>query len=62
VEIWQNKRACINPLVVPNDGPYGKVRQWYKQFYNPRDKAPELHERTDGLHVTLDKRSSSVAA
>jgi len=49
-------------MVVPNDGPYGKVRQWYKQFYNPRDKAPDSHTRTNGLHVTLDKRSSSVAA
>ena len=62
VEIWQNKRACINPLVVPNDGPYAKVRQWYKQFYNSRDKAPELQKRSNGLDVTLDKRSANVAA
>lgn len=62
VEIWQSKRACINPMVVPNDGPYGKVRQWYRQFYNPREKSADWHKRTNGLHVTLDKRSSSAAA
>jgi 3-ketosteroid 9alpha-monooxygenase subunit A len=49
-------------LVVPNDGPYGKVRLWYKQFYNPRDQAPDAHKRTNGLYVTLDKRKSSAAA
>jgi 3-ketosteroid 9alpha-monooxygenase subunit A len=62
VEIWQNKKACLNPLVIPSDGPYGKVRTWYKQFYNPRDKTPDLHKRTNGLHVTLDKRSETQAA
>ena len=62
VEIWANKRACLNPLAIPADGPYGKVRQWYKQFYNPRDKAPELQKRSDGLYVTMDKRPGSKAA
>jgi 3-ketosteroid 9alpha-monooxygenase subunit A len=62
VEIWANKRACLNPLAIPADGPYGKVRQWYKQFYNPRDKVPDLQKRSDGLYVTMDKRPGSKAA
>ena len=62
VEIWANKRACLNPLAIPADGPYGKVRLWYKQFFNPRDKAPELQKRSDGLYVTMDKRPGSQAA
>jgi len=62
VEIWANKRACINPLAIPNDGPYGKVRTWYRQFYNPRDKAPGIQSRVNGLTVTLDKRPGSRAA
>jgi 3-ketosteroid 9alpha-monooxygenase subunit A len=62
VEIWQHKRACINPLAIPNDGPYGKLRTWYRQFYNPRDKVAGIQKRANGLHVTLDKRSSTQAA
>jgi 3-ketosteroid 9alpha-monooxygenase subunit A len=62
VEIWANKRACINPLALPADGPYGKVRIWYRQFYNPRDKAPEIQGRVNGLTVTLDKRPGHKAA
>jgi len=62
VEIWANKRACLNPMAVPADGPYGKVRSWYRQFFNPRAKAPEIQGRVNGLVVTLDKRPGSVAA
>lgn len=62
VEIWANKRACINPLAIPKDGPYGKVRQWYKQFFNPRAQATELQSRTNGVHVTLDVRPGKQAA
>ena len=62
VEIWQNKRACINPLAVPKDGPYGKLRTWYRQFYNPRDQAADIQKRSNGLHVTLDNRKTIEAA
>lgn len=57
-EIWANKRACINPLVVPGDGPFGKVRIWYRQFYNPRARAAEFQKRVDGSVVT---RGTSTA-
>ncbi|MFT4054034.1 MAG: Rieske 2Fe-2S domain-containing protein [Novosphingobium sp.] len=62
VEIWANKRACINPLAIPKDGPYGKVRIWYKQFYNPRDKADTIRSRVNGLVVTHDTRPSGIKA
>lgn len=61
-EIWANKRACFNPLAIPKDGPYGKVRLWYKQFFNPREKAPEFQKRVNGMVVTMDKRPGSQAA
>lgn len=61
VEIWANKAPCINPLAVPNDGPYGKVRTWYKQFYNPRSRAQEFQDRVNGVTVTLDHRPSEAA-
>jgi 3-ketosteroid 9alpha-monooxygenase subunit A len=56
VEIWANKRACVNPLAIPADGPFGKVRIWYSQFYNPRDRAGDVHRRVNGLVVTVDTR------
>ena len=62
VEIWANKRACLHPLALPADGPFGKVRTWYRQFYNPRAKAQEIQERVNGLYVTLDKRTGGTAA
>jgi len=62
VEIWNNKRDCFNPMAIPQDGPYGKVRIWYKQFYNPRDRAGEFHKRVNGLVVTMDKRPASKAS
>jgi len=57
VEIWANKRACIKPLAIPADGPFGKVRIWYSQFYNPRARAGEFHKRVNGQVVTIDTRS-----
>ena len=62
VEVWQHKRACINPMSIPSDGPYGKVRRWYKQFFNPRSMAPDLQSRVNGLVVTHDSRPGSKAA
>ena len=51
-EIWSNKRACINPLMVRGDGPFDKLRIWYRQFYNPRARAGEYHARVNGHYVT----------
>lgn len=51
-EIWGNKRACVNPLMVKGDGPFDKLRIWYKQFYNPRARAGEFHARVNGHYVS----------
>ena len=51
-EIWGNKRPCINPMMVRGDGPFDKLRIWYKQFYNPRARAGEFHARVNGSYVT----------
>lgn len=53
VEIWANKEPCFNPMQIPADGPYGKVRIWYRQFYNPIDQAAAVHKRVNGVVVTL---------
>lgn len=49
-DIWNNKRACITPLAVPTDGPFGKVRIWYRQFYNPRSEAAKFQARANGVY------------
>ena len=51
-EIWSNKRPCINPMMVKGDGPFDKLRIWYRQFYNPRARAAEFQSRVDGHYVT----------
>lgn len=51
-EIWANKRPCINPMMVKGDGPFDKLRIWYKQFYNPRARAGEFHARANGRYET----------
>ena len=51
-EIWANKRPCINPMMVKGDGPFDKLRIWYKQFYNPRARAGEFHARVNGTYAT----------
>ena len=49
-EVWANKRACLQPLTVPGDGAFGKVRLWYKQFYNPRARAKDFQARANGVY------------
>jgi 3-ketosteroid 9alpha-monooxygenase subunit A len=51
-EIWANKRPCFNPMMVKGDGPFDKLRIWYKQFYNPRARAAEFQARVNGHYVT----------
>ncbi len=49
-DIWRNKAPCITPLAVPGDGPYGKVKIWYQQFYNPRAQAADFQARVNGSY------------
>lgn len=51
-EIWANKRPCLNPMMVKGDGPFDKLRVWYKQFYNPRARANEYQARVNGHYIT----------
>ena len=50
-EVWTNKAPCLNGLFIPSDGPFMKVRVWYKQFYNPRAMKQEFVEQCDGMYV-----------
>lgn len=52
-ELWQHKEPALTILQIPDDGPFHKGRLWYRQFFNPREKAGELRARVNGSHVTL---------
>jgi 3-ketosteroid 9alpha-monooxygenase subunit A len=52
-DIWKNKAPCINILQVADDGPFGKARIWYRQFYNPRAEAAKIMSRAEGVHGVL---------
>jgi 3-ketosteroid 9alpha-monooxygenase subunit A len=62
VEIWANKRPCFNPMAIPADGPFAKVRLWYRQFYNARAEADTYHKRVDGVYVTRGTRRDPLKA
>jgi 3-ketosteroid 9alpha-monooxygenase subunit A len=49
-EVWANKRPALNIMQVPGDGPFGKNRIWYSQFYNPRAKAAQILARATGIY------------
>lgn len=51
-DVWAAKRPCIQPMQVVGDGPFGKVRTWYKQFYNPRADAKTYQDSVNGSYVT----------
>ncbi|WP_206019761.1 Rieske 2Fe-2S domain-containing protein [Pseudomaricurvus alkylphenolicus] len=51
-EIWANKNPCFQLLKVIGDGPFGQVRRWYKQFYDPREEALKIQEKCNGRIVT----------
>ncbi|KGH28167.1 MULTISPECIES: Rieske 2Fe-2S domain-containing protein [Comamonas] len=50
-EVWTQKAPCLNPLFIPSDGAFHKARIWYKQFYNPRAKAHEYQDQSEGTYV-----------
>ncbi|MDX1506415.1 MAG: 3-ketosteroid-9-alpha-hydroxylase, partial [Spongiibacter sp.] len=40
VHIWHTKTRVDNPVLCDGDGPINRLRQWYQQFYEPRDSIP----------------------
>jgi 3-ketosteroid 9alpha-monooxygenase subunit A len=61
-EIWTNKAPCFQVLQIPADGPYNKVRAWYKQFYHPRALAKTMQEQVNGSHTIRGFPDARVSA
>ena len=57
-EIWSNKRPCLHPMMVRGDGPFDKVRIWYRQFYNPRAQAETFQKRVNGRYTTKGTKTA----
>jgi 3-ketosteroid 9alpha-monooxygenase subunit A len=36
IDIWLEKRFVEKPVLCDGDGPFMKLRKWYRQFYQPR--------------------------
>lgn len=41
ISIWEHKVFRPAPWLIKEDGPIGRLRTWYRQFYKPRGAAPE---------------------
>jgi 3-ketosteroid 9alpha-monooxygenase subunit A len=44
LEIWEHKVYRDPPLLCDGDGPIGKLRRWYRQFYVPESQPKEQRE------------------
>ena len=48
--IWKSKRPALRIIQLPTDGPFNKVRAWFKQFHAEQDQVAELHSANNGVH------------
>ena len=53
-DVWKHKRPCVTPLQLPTDGPFHKVRLWYRQFHNARARAGDIQRQVNGTHFVKD--------
>jgi 3-ketosteroid 9alpha-monooxygenase subunit A len=58
-DIWSNKRPALTILQVPADGPFSAVRNWYRQFFNPREATPA--RSIDGIYTVRAKETGRGA-
>ena len=50
-DLWMHKRPANRVLQVRGDGHYQRLRQWNRQFYNPRARRAELTRELDGRYA-----------
>jgi 3-ketosteroid 9alpha-monooxygenase subunit A len=61
-EVWRTKKAALQIMQLPSDGPIGQSRIWYSQFYNPRAEAEAIVRRVAGKHYAMGRPPFTAAA
>ena len=51
-EVWTAKAPILQIMQIKSDGPFHKIREWYRQFYNPREEIAGRQARVNGTHLT----------
>ncbi len=51
-EVWNAKDPVFQILQIKSDGPFHKIREWYQQFYNPREEAANRQAKMNGTYLT----------
>ena len=49
--LFDQDAVATQILQLPTDGPYAKIRGWYKQFYHPRAEAAALQAAVNGTYT-----------
>ncbi|OCC25606.1 (2Fe-2S)-binding protein [Croceicoccus estronivorus] len=55
-EIWSRKQPAIGIMGLPTERNFQLGRTWYRQFYNPRNRAAEFQGIAKGRHVPTHKK------
>ena len=63
-EVWSAKAPIFQIMQIKNDGPFHEVREWYRQFYNPRHEAADRQAKMNGKYYTpwLEQAPEDVVA
>ena len=51
-EVWEAKAPVFQIMQIKSDGPFHKIREWYRQFYNPREEAANRQAKANGTYLT----------
>ena len=51
-EVWTAKAPILQIMQIKSDGPFHKIREWYRQFYNPREEIAGRQARVNGTYLT----------
>lgn len=52
MDIFRRKRPTLRVVQIPGDGPFRRYRQWYRQFYAPREEVAEIQREAEGAIET----------
>lgn len=51
-DVWTAKAPIFQITQIKSDGPFHKIREWYRQFYNPREEIAPRQSKVNGTYLT----------